>query len=180
MMLMLQHFLRGDYHFVPHITLAPYNGFFQEKSAFGRKKITVGRNPEGEVALGSEVFAYHSRVVSRTHAEIWFSHGSYYIRDTRSTSGTFLNAMRLSEPGKESRPFKIVTGDVVQFGVDLRRGHHDDERGVSTMIIVRKIPVSLRKLCIQVVRRNWHKYSDKDLEKVPLNLEKEILKVYSF
>ena len=27
-------------------------------------------------------------------------------------TGTFLNAMRLSEPGHESRPYRVVTGDV--------------------------------------------------------------------
>lgn len=41
-------------------------------------------------------------------------------------SGTFLNAMRLSEPGKESKPFKLNDGDIVQFGVDFR-GSDDSE-----------------------------------------------------
>jgi hypothetical protein len=30
--------------------------------------------------------------------------------------------MRLSEPGKESKPFQLNSGDIIQFGVDYKGG----------------------------------------------------------
>jgi pSer/pThr/pTyr-binding forkhead associated (FHA) protein len=38
----------------------------------------------------------------------------------KSLGGTFVNSNRLSPAGKESKPFKISHGDVLQFGVDYR------------------------------------------------------------
>jgi pSer/pThr/pTyr-binding forkhead associated (FHA) protein len=67
-----------------------------------------------------DMITFKSKVISRHHAEIWATNGDVYIRDTRSQSGTFLNAMRLSEPAKESKPYKLKSGDVIQFGVDYK------------------------------------------------------------
>lgn len=64
------------------------------------------------------------------------SNGEFYIRDTKSQSGTFLNAMRLSMPGDESKPFKIKTGDVIQFGVDRRGAEEDDMKCVCMTVEV--------------------------------------------
>jgi len=62
------------------------------------------------------------KVVSRKHAEIWSVGGEFYIRDNKSQSGTFLNAMRLSLPGEESKPFKLKNNDLIQLGVDYMGG----------------------------------------------------------
>ncbi|CAJ0912049.1 13965_t:CDS:2, partial [Entrophospora sp. SA101] len=62
---------------------------------------------------------FKSKVVSRGHAEIWHSEGKFYIKDTRSSSGTFLNHVRLSTPNSESRPFLLKDGDVVQLGMRI-------------------------------------------------------------
>jgi len=70
-----------------------------------------------------------------------------------------------------------VTGDVVQFGVDLRNSGKEEEKCVSTVVIVRKVPLGLKQLSIRVVRSNWHLYNDQQLEKLPLSLEKEVLNV---
>ncbi|KAJ3107801.1 hypothetical protein HDU97_003149 [Phlyctochytrium planicorne] len=63
---------------------------------------------------------YTSKVVSRTHAEMWVKDGQIFIKDIGSSSGTFLNKMRLSPSGKESRPYPIKENDVLQFGVDYK------------------------------------------------------------
>ncbi|KAJ2841003.1 hypothetical protein GGI22_008099, partial [Coemansia erecta] len=69
--------------------------------------------------------AFRSKVVSRSHAEIWTENGHFFIKDTKSSSGTFLNHMRLSPPGVESRPYPLHDGDILQLGVDYQGGKID-------------------------------------------------------
>ena len=65
-------------------------------------------------------------MVSRAHAEIWCEPGGkFYIKDTKSSSGTFLNHMRLSHSNVDSKPFAIKDGDVLQLGVDYQGGTED-------------------------------------------------------
>jgi hypothetical protein len=53
---------------------------------------------------------------SSHHCQIWCSDGRWYIKDTKSTLGTFLNYVRLSKPGIESSAYPLRDGDIVQFG----------------------------------------------------------------
>ncbi|KAK5009434.1 hypothetical protein LTR28_001074 [Elasticomyces elasticus] len=65
---------------------------------------------------------FKSKVVSRRHCEFWCANGQWYIRDVKSSSGTFLNHVRLSQPASESRPFPVNDGDIVQLGIDFKEG----------------------------------------------------------
>lgn len=65
---------------------------------------------------------FKSKVVSRRHCEFWYEAGKWYIKDVKSSSGTFLNHIRLSPPGQESKPFPVNDGDVVQLGIDFKGG----------------------------------------------------------
>ncbi|TDZ18847.1 E3 ubiquitin-protein ligase DMA2 [Colletotrichum sidae] len=65
---------------------------------------------------------FKSKVVSRRHCEFWYDEGKWYIKDVKSSSGTFLNHIRLSPPGTESKPFAINDGDIVQLGIDFKGG----------------------------------------------------------
>ena len=65
---------------------------------------------------------FKSKVVSRRHCEFWCTAGQWYIKDVKSSSGTFLNHVRLSAPGQESRPFEVNDGDTVQLGIDFKGG----------------------------------------------------------
>ncbi len=77
-------------------------------------------------ALGSNKLAFKSKVVSRAHAEIWAeAGGKFYIRDTKSSSGTFLNHVRLSAANTESPPSELKDGDLLQLGVDYQGGAED-------------------------------------------------------
>ncbi|KAK4700068.1 E3 ubiquitin-protein ligase DMA1/2, partial [Phenoliferia sp. Uapishka_3] len=79
--------------------------------------------------------AFKSKVVSRGHAEIWSDDsGKFFIKDTKSSSGTFLNHIRLSGPGAESRPFPLKDGDVLQLGVDYQGGTEEIYRCVKMRI----------------------------------------------
>ena len=43
----------------------------------------------------------------------------FYLKDTCSSNGTFVNNQRLSPANEESQPREVFSGDVVQFGVDV-------------------------------------------------------------
>jgi len=70
--------------------------------------VTVGRQKE---------YSHDSRIlldnptVSKNHAEIYYSHGFFYIKD-RSKNRTFVNNVKLSK----RQPMEIKCGDVVRFG----------------------------------------------------------------
>ncbi|GAA5885559.1 hypothetical protein JCM6882_007470 [Rhodosporidiobolus microsporus] len=79
--------------------------------------------------------AFKSKVVSRGHAEIWVDDGGkFFIRDTKSSSGTFLNHIRLAGPNVESRPFSLKDGDVLQLGVDYQGGTEEIYRCVKMRV----------------------------------------------
>ncbi|KAF2126450.1 hypothetical protein P153DRAFT_369165 [Dothidotthia symphoricarpi CBS 119687] len=91
--------------------------------------IRVGRYSERDNApeISSNVpsaaaVGFKSKVVSRKHCELWCMDGSWYVKDVKSSSGTFLNHIRLSQPNVESKPFKIKDGDIIQLGIDFRGG----------------------------------------------------------
>lgn len=65
---------------------------------------------------------FKSKVVSRKHCEFLFINGQWHIKDVGSSSGTFLNHMRLSQPNMVSRLYSIKDGDIVQLGIDFRGG----------------------------------------------------------
>ena len=88
-------------------------------------------------AQNSNKLAFKSKVVSRAHAEIWCdANGKFWIKDTRSSSGTFLNHTRLSPPNQESRPSALKDGDVLQLGVDYQGGTDDIYKCVKMRIWV--------------------------------------------
>ena len=43
----------------------------------------------------------------------------FYLQDTKSSNGTFVNNQRLSRTSEESAPMEINSCDIVQFGVDV-------------------------------------------------------------
>jgi hypothetical protein len=95
----------------------------------GKEIIRVGRYSEREVqpnissnAPSAAPVGFKSKVVSRRHCEFWSENGKWYIKDVKSSSGTFLNHVRLSAPGVESKPFEVKDGDVVQLGIDFKGG----------------------------------------------------------
>lgn len=101
-------------------------GRFTDRSGLGLAAVN---------ALGSNKLAFRSKVVSRAHAEIWVEQGGrFFARDTKSSSGTFLNHVRLSPANTESRPFQIKDGDILQLGVDYQGGTEDIYKSVKIRI----------------------------------------------
>lgn len=103
--------------------------------------IRVGRYSERETIIHSgpnEVDAapvgFKSKVVSRKHCEFWFSEGKWWIKDVKSSSGTFLNHIRLSPANQESKPYQVNDGDVIQLGIDFRGGEEQIFRCVKIKV----------------------------------------------
>lgn len=91
--------------------------------------IRVGRYSEREGPAVSQPsgpsdapVGFKSKVVSRKHCEFSFVDGQWNVRDVASSSGTFLNHIRLSQPNQESRLYPIKDGDIIQLGIDFRGG----------------------------------------------------------
>lgn len=102
----------------------------------GRFTDRPGLNLAAQNALNSSKLAFKSKVVSRAHAEIWLENGRFFIRDTKSSSGTFLNHSRLATAGHESKPFQLRDGDLLQLGVDYQGGSEDIYKSVKIRVEV--------------------------------------------
>ena len=63
---------------------------------------------------------FDCKVLSRNHALIWYKEGKFFLQDTKSSNGTFVNNARLSKGSEESDPREICSGDILQFGVDVQ------------------------------------------------------------
>lgn len=63
----------------------------------------------------------------------------FFIHDTKSSNGTFVNNQRLSKGAEDIAPREIFSGDVVQFGVDVlenqRKGNEDSDDSVDSVHI---------------------------------------------
>ncbi|EPE34668.1 SMAD/FHA [Glarea lozoyensis ATCC 20868] len=95
----------------------------------GTETIKVGRYSEKDTQPSAAAnvpsaapVGFKSKVVSRRHCEFWCKDGRWFIRDVKSSSGTFLNHIRLSSPGTESKPYPVNDGDIVQLGIDFKGG----------------------------------------------------------
>ncbi|KAG2174482.1 hypothetical protein INT44_006745 [Umbelopsis vinacea] len=78
---------------------------------------------------------FKSKVVSRSHCELWVDQiGKVQIRDTKSSSGTFLNHIRLSAAGQLSTSHQLSDGDTIQLGVDYQGGVEEIFRAVRMKI----------------------------------------------
>lgn len=78
---------------------------------------------------------FKSKVVSRTHGCFKVDgQGNWYIRDVRSSSGTFLNHQRLAPASTLSKDTLIHDGDVLQLGMDFRGGTEEIYRCVKIRI----------------------------------------------
>jgi len=78
------------------------------------KIIYIGRTNEERPVQVDLTFLPDSDVISRIHAAITVENDNYFLEDTGSSNGTWLNEEKL-EPGNRHR-LKINSGDVIAFG----------------------------------------------------------------
>jgi pSer/pThr/pTyr-binding forkhead associated (FHA) protein len=131
----------------------------------GDAPLSIGRESTYRSTDIAPDIAFNSNGISRAHAEIWVeSGGKLFIRDTGSSSGTFINFFRLSPPSEESRPFQLVDGDVLQFGELYQGGAENvfdkcvsatveiNEEPQATPNVSKYVPLSqLSRPCVDIV-----------------------------
>lgn len=101
---------------------------------FKDERIRVGRYSDRDQANPSAPVGFKSKVVSRRHCEFWCDNGQWYVKDVKSSSGTFLNHIRLSAPGVESRAYPLYDGDILQLGIDFKGGEEQIFRCVKIRV----------------------------------------------
>lgn len=106
------------------LVLLPMNGTFE------RKQINVPMHPDPPQKIGRQTNNktqpkpdngyFDSKVLSRQHAEIWAdANGRIWIRDVKSSNGTFVNGTRLSPENRESEPTELRQHDSLELGIDI-------------------------------------------------------------
>ncbi|AJT14792.1 BCN_G0045600.mRNA.1.CDS.1 [Saccharomyces cerevisiae] len=143
---------RKDKHGLFSIRLTPFidsssttnQGLFFEpiiRKAGPGSQLVIGRYTERvRDAISKIPEQYHpvvfkSKVVSRTHGCFKVdSQGNWYIKDVKSSSGTFLNHQRLSPASSLSKDTLLRDGDILQLGMDFRGGTEEIYRCVRMRI----------------------------------------------
>lgn len=120
---------------------------FDDRKIFLDKPCKIGRSvaklkPEPNNAI------FDCKVLSRNHALLWEENSKYYIQDTKSSNGTFLNGTRLGKSNEDSAPYEIKSGDIIQFGVDVTENTKKVTHG-----------------CITVEIRLYNKYGEEIVDK---------------
>lgn len=79
----------------------------------------------------SAPIVFKSKVVSRSHALLHCNEeGQWFLKDCKSSSGTFLNHIRLSPASRELAMTPVADGDIIQLGMDYRGGTEEVYRCV--------------------------------------------------
>ncbi|KAM7170756.1 sarcolemmal membrane-associated protein isoform 5-T6 [Macrochelys suwanniensis] len=128
-------------------TCRPNSHPFQERHVYLDEPVKIGRSV-ARCRPAQNNATFDCKVLSRNHALVWFDHKTgkmkilitlkntlitsklvwcctfylgikFYLQDTKSSNGTFINSQRLSRGSEESPPCEILSGDIIQFGVDV-------------------------------------------------------------
>lgn len=114
----------GGQHPPSYLLLLPLNGTFDRKFIplpYYPETLRIGRQTNAKT-LPTQVNGYFdSKVLSRQHAEIWAEKvsGRVWIRDIKSSNGTFVNGIRLSQENRDSEPRELRAEDILELGIDI-------------------------------------------------------------
>lgn len=106
------------------LALLPMTGTFE------RKHMLVPFRPDPPLKIGRQTNAktlptpmngyFDSKVLSRQHAEVIADrNGKIWIKDIKSSNGTFVNGIRLSQENRESEEHELREGDTLELGIDI-------------------------------------------------------------
>ncbi|KAF8568576.1 hypothetical protein P879_01835 [Paragonimus westermani] len=100
---------------------------FRERTIVVHEVIKVGRSVARAKPSDTNAI-FDCKVLSRSHALLWYKNGHFWLRDTNSSNGTFVNNTRVVKKvldGQADR--EIFSGDIIRFGVDVVE--HDTTHG---------------------------------------------------
>lgn len=107
----------------PALYLLSLNGTFERKTIsvpFYPDTLRIGRQTNARTVPTPVNGYFDSKVLSRQHAEIYADRsGKIWIRDVKSSNGTFVNGTRLSQENRESEPHELQTQDHLELGIDI-------------------------------------------------------------
>jgi pSer/pThr/pTyr-binding forkhead associated (FHA) protein len=107
----------------PVLYLLSMNGTFERKTIsvpFYPDSLRIGRQTNAKTVPTPANGFFDSKVLSRQHAEIWAErNGKIWIRDVKSSNGTFVNGTRLSPENRDSEPHELQTQDHLELGIDI-------------------------------------------------------------
>jgi hypothetical protein len=105
------------------LALLPMNGTFERKQInlpFFPEVLRIGRQTNAKTVPTQVNGYFDSKVLSRQHAEVWADRsGKVFIRDVKSSNGTFVNGQRLSQENRESEPHELRQHDTLELGIDI-------------------------------------------------------------
>lgn len=107
----------------PVLYLLSLNGTFERKTIvvpFAPESLRIGRQTNQKTVPTPANGFFDSKVLSRQHAEVYAErNGKIFIRDVKSSNGTFVNGTRLSQENRESEPHELQTSDHLELGIDI-------------------------------------------------------------
>lgn len=109
-----------------------HNGTIIRVGRYTERKETPAPKPEHAPIV------FKSKVVSRSHAQLTVQDGQWFIQDVKSSSGTFLNHVRLSPASQQSPPYALKDGDILQLGMDFRGGSEEIYKCIKVRVEVNK------------------------------------------
>uniref|UniRef100_A0A8C2DC12 Sarcolemmal membrane-associated protein n=1 Tax=Cyprinus carpio TaxID=7962 RepID=A0A8C2DC12_CYPCA len=91
-------------------TCRPNSHPFQERHVYLDEPVKIGRSV-ARCRPAQNNATFDCKVLSRNHALVWFDHktGKFYLQDTKSSNGTFINSQRLSRGSEESPPCEVLS-----------------------------------------------------------------------
>lgn len=105
------------------LVLCPLNGTFERKQIqvpLFPEILRIGRQTNAKTIPTPSNGYFDSKVLSRQHAEVWADrNGKIWIRDVKSSNGTFVNAARLSPENRDSEPHELRENDTLELGIDI-------------------------------------------------------------
>jgi len=105
------------------LALLPMTGTFERKQIvvpFFPEVLRIGRQTNGKTVPTAVNGYFDSKVLSRQHAEVWAErNGKIWIRDVKSSNGTFVNGNRLSPENRDSEPHELREQDTLELGIDI-------------------------------------------------------------
>ncbi|OJD12125.1 hypothetical protein AJ78_07229 [Emergomyces pasteurianus Ep9510] len=105
------------------LSLLPVNGTFERKQItvpYFPEVLRVGRQTNAKTVPTPVNGYFDSKVLSRQHAEVWADRaGKIWIRDVKSSNGTFVNGQRLSPENRDSEPHELREHDTLELGIDI-------------------------------------------------------------